>query len=211
MLKVSECQLCGRYYRTGKLRQLVEKCDAVVEESAAGKRSKAVFKERRMLVCKECYKRIENGEGVAKVDRELRLFDEDGLPDGFLFDNEAKSKSDSIPKHGRVIVGSKEQAEAIESALKDGGKPVGKKRGRKPKSESGVATDQTDVENATLKASEAKEPVEQDPEHEALKDRVRQILAENNDILYSEISTRLGIDEGTIAGICDELDKEGGK
>lgn len=46
---------------------------------------------------------------------------------------------------------------------------------------------------------------------EGLKDRIRQILASSSNILYSEIATRLGIDEDLVGQLADELDQEGNK
>jgi hypothetical protein len=197
MLKVSECQLCGRYYRTGKIRLLAEKVldsEKVLSLGKSGKPKEiSRFNSKRLLVCKECYKRIEKGEGVAKNDT------------GGFWDDERVEPFNLREKKSEKVV--KLEGDATDAALSakekaDGDVPH-KKRGRKPKSNLEVL-----FVEAKATPPEPEKPVEQNPEHEALKDRVRQILAENGDILYSEISTRLGIDEGIIAGICDEIDKE---
>ena len=67
MFKIGTCGLCQRVYRTGGLRQLIQRemlsgFNRNVVESQGVR--KTAFSESRIVVCNECYKKLEKGEGV---------------------------------------------------------------------------------------------------------------------------------------------------
>jgi hypothetical protein len=211
MLKVSRCQLCYKFYRTGKIRQIAEKVlDNERKLSLVSKTDKpkeiSKFVNKRLLVCKDCYKRLEEGEGVTRGNNEGDFWDGNLLGE----DSELSEKA----------VGSwnKEQRESVKNAFQDAVKPAGKKRGRKPKS-----TVESVTENAAQEAkeetdrsardtlSESEQVIKQSPERKAFKERVKDILAQDSNILYSDIAARLNASELLVSEICDEIDKEGGK
>lgn len=63
MLKVASCKLCGLVYRTGQLRQLIEKA-LINPIDETGKQEKPRFYETRILICKKCYDRIIRKQGI---------------------------------------------------------------------------------------------------------------------------------------------------
>jgi hypothetical protein len=195
MIKVSECQLCHKYYRTGKVRQVLNKClDGFTE-------GRAKFVESKMLVCKSCYKRIEKGEGVTQGGNEGTFWD------GNLLGEDSGLSEKQIGQWGE------EQHESVKDAVK----LVGKKRGRKPKSSVDSVTEnaaqlakEKDDESARDTVSEVEQIIKKSPERKAFKERVRDILAQDSNILYSDIAARLNASELLVSEICDEIDKEGG-
>lgn len=118
MIKVSQCQLCSNYFRTGKIRQILEK--GLVFD-ADGRKAK--FTESKMLVCKECYKRIVKGEGVAKVSDANDLFADYSSADyldepGYIPEPERKSTPEK-KKRGRKPRTTTEPTSPVSSVEED--------------------------------------------------------------------------------------------
>jgi hypothetical protein len=150
LLKISECFLCGRYYRTGLIREVTKK------ELLTG--VKKSYDESKVLVCIDCLGHIENKEGVTRLSSTASYFgdiiDGDKLrytPDpkdivrishdsGIL--NPSKPKKERKPRVSKKIVNS-ELAKAMKMSPSEvqvddedvDNKEVKepKKRGRKPK------------------------------------------------------------------------------
>jgi hypothetical protein len=62
MLKISTCSLCGKFYRTGQIRQMI-----VVSFSDGFEPTKKRTKvEDRILVCLQCHEVIEKKGGIDK-------------------------------------------------------------------------------------------------------------------------------------------------
>jgi hypothetical protein len=145
-LKVSECFFCGKYYRTGLIRQIKNKEIAY----SVRKDDKKSFTESIILTCIGCLKRIENKEGVECKARDS------GFADGLLdFDDNLAQIGKSLDGAGRKEVKKeiekpkkerksrkiKWDNDPMAQALSEGGlededtePPVEpKKRGRKPK------------------------------------------------------------------------------
>jgi hypothetical protein len=193
MLKVSRCQLCYKFYRTGKIRQIAEKVlDNERKLSLVSKTDKpkeiSKFVNKRLLVCKYCYKHIEKGEGVTQGNNEGDFWDGNLLGE----DSELSKKA----------VGSwnKEQRESVKNAFQDDVKPAGKKRGRKPKQVVEPIPVVIEQDNSKLRTN-----------RDLLKEKIRERYNTQGSVIYSDLATELNVEESIVSEICDEIDKEGGK
>lgn len=119
MIKVSQCQLCGNYFRTGKIRQILEK--GLVFD-ADGRKAK--FSESKMLVCKSCYGHILKGDGVAKVSDANDLFADYNSADyldepRYIPEPEKKSIPTGKKKRGRKPRSTTEPISPVSSVEED--------------------------------------------------------------------------------------------
>jgi hypothetical protein len=60
MLKISTCSLCGKFYRTGQIRQMI--VVSFTEDNGETKKRKKA--EQRILVCLQCHEVIEKKGGI---------------------------------------------------------------------------------------------------------------------------------------------------
>jgi hypothetical protein len=129
MFKVGSCNLCQRVFRTGGLRQLIQRDISAQSEEKAKSGRKVMFSESRIVVCTECYKRLEKGEGVDVYDVVEDILDGNKL--GSMLGENVANLSKSIGGKGRQSVLDKVTADL---ATKSKGKSDTKlKKERKPR------------------------------------------------------------------------------
>jgi hypothetical protein len=279
LIKIASCELCGRYYRTGKIRQVIEK--------ALGEGNK--FKEWRKAVCNGCYDSIIRGDGVLQantlnigediIDGDtlgvIKQLSEDSKASGKLVDAISKPKKERKKRKSKVH--DSEIARSIRAGTgelapddEDTDKKEPKKRGRKPKLVTAKAIrEKTYKEKEDILFPEGSNPdslvkdvskfdqafptpemIENDvviptsmpslkdtitenefvpteatvtkvedvhiqettpvsaKDRKYYKDKVREALASNSNIMYSDIAKKLGVDEGLVGKLAGELDIE---
>jgi hypothetical protein len=132
LLKISECFLCGRYFRTGLIREVTKK------ELLTG--VKKSYDESKVLVCVECLKHIEGKQGLNRLSSTASYFGDIIDGDTLGAEEEDVYKVVSEKKERKPRVSKKITESPLAKAMKGStsevvvdGEEEPKKRGRKPK------------------------------------------------------------------------------
>jgi len=195
MFKVGSCNLYQRVFRTGGLRQLIQRemlsdFNRNVIESKGVR--KTAFSESRIVVCTECYKKLEKGEGVDVYDVVEDILDGDKL--GNILGDNVASLSRSIGGKGRQSVLDKVTAEmATKSKEKSDAKL---KKERKPR---GV---RVSTKGSTMIKSLAECTFEDEDTDEKPKEKKRGRKPR------SDKGTEIGIDTDPLVTEASESDKD---